>query len=149
MLFLVGSNTLKTSPEGAVDPKKITDTPGLNCTKSKIYLTLPETNMAPENGWLEDVFPIEMIPFQVRTVSFREGTLPRKVFIFFRLAMHLLSMYSEGGQKMQVEPEVVTDGQMGVSGVKGSQKVMICMSWVVPPPRMPVTNEGLGWDPRS
>ena len=63
--------------------------------------------------------------------------------------MHLLSMYSEGGQKMQVEPEVVTDGQMGVSGVKGSQKVMICMSWVVPPPRMSVTNEGLGWDPRS
>ena len=27
--------------------------------------TLPETNMAPENGWLEDAFPIEMVPFQV------------------------------------------------------------------------------------
>ena len=27
--------------------------------------TLPETNIAPENGWLEDVFPIETVPFQV------------------------------------------------------------------------------------
>ena len=25
--------------------------------------TLPETNIAPENGWLEDVFPIEIVPF--------------------------------------------------------------------------------------
>ncbi len=26
--------------------------------------TLPKTNIAPENGWLEDVFPIEMVLFQ-------------------------------------------------------------------------------------
>ena len=25
--------------------------------------TLPETNIAPENQWLEDVFPIEIVPF--------------------------------------------------------------------------------------
>ena len=37
-------------------------------------VTLPETNIAPENGWLEDEFPFRMIYFQVRTVSFREGT---------------------------------------------------------------------------
>jgi len=39
--------------------------------------TLPETNIAPENGWLEaleDVFPFGMAYFRVRTVSFREGT---------------------------------------------------------------------------
>ena len=35
--------------------------------------TLPETNIAPENGWLEYYFPIGMAYFQVRTVSFREG----------------------------------------------------------------------------
>ena len=29
------------------------------------WCTLPETNIAPENGWLEDVFPIEIVPFQV------------------------------------------------------------------------------------
>ena len=27
--------------------------------------TLPETNMAPENGWLEDYFPFGMAYFQV------------------------------------------------------------------------------------
>ena len=26
--------------------------------------TLPETNMAPENGWLEDYFPVGMTYFQ-------------------------------------------------------------------------------------
>ena len=35
--------------------------------------TLPETNMAPENGWLEYYFPIGKAYFQGRTVSFREG----------------------------------------------------------------------------
>ena len=35
-------------------------------------LTLPETNIAPENGWLEDEFPFGMAQFQWRTVSFRE-----------------------------------------------------------------------------
>ena len=36
--------------------------------------TLPETNIAPENGWLEGVFPIGKAYFQGRTVSFREDT---------------------------------------------------------------------------
>ena len=27
--------------------------------------TLPETNIAPENGWLEDEFPFGMVYFQV------------------------------------------------------------------------------------
>ena len=35
--------------------------------------TLPKTNIAPENGWLEDKFSFGMAYFQVRTVSFREG----------------------------------------------------------------------------
>ena len=26
-------------------------------------VTPPKTNMSPENQWLEDVFPIEMVPF--------------------------------------------------------------------------------------
>ena len=28
------------------------------------YYTLPETNIAPENGWLEDDFPFKMAYFQ-------------------------------------------------------------------------------------
>ena len=29
----------------------------------KTKFTLPETNISPENGWLEDEFPFEIIPF--------------------------------------------------------------------------------------
>ena len=35
--------------------------------------TIPETNIAPKNGWLEYHFPIQEAYFQGRTVSFREG----------------------------------------------------------------------------
>ena len=37
--------------------------------------TLPETNIAPENGWLEYSFPFGMAYFQGRTVSFGECIL--------------------------------------------------------------------------
>ena len=40
-----------------------------------ILYTLPETNIAPENRWLEDEFPFGMAYFQGRTVSFRECKL--------------------------------------------------------------------------
>ena len=41
-----------------------------NCSTALFWststvFTLPETNVAPENWWLEDVFPIEIVPFQV------------------------------------------------------------------------------------
>ena len=40
----------------------------------KVHLfTLPETNIAPENQWLEDAFPFGIAHLQVRTVSFRVG----------------------------------------------------------------------------
>ena len=47
--------------------------------------TALKTNIAFENGWLEDVFPIETVPFQVRAVSFREGILvnPQLLLFFF------------------------------------------------------------------
>ena len=32
---------------------------------SKLPFTLPETNIAPENGWLEDYFPFGKPSFQV------------------------------------------------------------------------------------
>ena len=35
--------------------------------------TLPETNIAPENGWLEYYFHIGEAYFQGQAVSFREG----------------------------------------------------------------------------
>ena len=55
-------------------------------------LKLSETNIAPENGWLEDdrLF-FGMAHFQGRTVSFREGTL-----IFqFRYLVHQPSQASQ------------------------------------------------------
>ena len=39
----------------------------------KVCVTLPETNIAPENEWLEYKFPFGMVHFQEQTVSFREG----------------------------------------------------------------------------
>ncbi len=39
---------------------KILDTN--NTTKGHVMYS-PETNMSPENQWLEDAFPIEMVPF--------------------------------------------------------------------------------------
>ena len=32
---------------------------------NRIVFSLPETNIAPENGWLEDYFPFGMAHFQV------------------------------------------------------------------------------------
>ena len=44
---------------------------------SALSITLPETNIAPENQWLEDYFPFGKPYFQGRTVSFREGNHKR------------------------------------------------------------------------
>ena len=33
--------------------------------KREKLITLPETNIAPENGWLEDEFPFGMAYFQM------------------------------------------------------------------------------------
>ena len=59
--------------------KKINALPGSPRTNSNakqvwlnILATLPETNIAPENGWLEDWFPFGMAYF--RGLCFREGT---------------------------------------------------------------------------
>ena len=38
-----------------------------------VWDTLPETNIAPEDGWLEDYFSFGMASWQVQTVGFREG----------------------------------------------------------------------------
>ncbi len=41
-----------------------------------IWITLPETNIAPENGWLEYYCPIGFRPiFRGENVSFREGII--------------------------------------------------------------------------
>ena len=48
------------------------------CVEEDIFSflgTLPKTNIAPENGWLEDYFPFGMAYFQGRTVSFKEGNV--------------------------------------------------------------------------
>ena len=59
--------------------------------------TLPETNVAPENGWLEDYFPIGEAYFQGRTVSFREGIYP---FLFgsFRVPNLQQNLNKHGGE---------------------------------------------------
>ena len=47
-------------------------------------ISLPETNIAPKNGWLEYYFPIGEAYFQGQTVSFREGNDERS----FSLTYH-------------------------------------------------------------
>ena len=47
-------------------------------------LTLPKTNIAPENGWLEFYFLTGEACFQVRAVSFREGNGQNVLFVVFR-----------------------------------------------------------------
>ena len=42
--------------------------------KKTVVITLPKTNIAPTNGWLEYYFPIGEAYFQGQAVSFREGT---------------------------------------------------------------------------
>ena len=39
-------------------------TVGIYVPKAQIMSTPRKTNMSPENQWLEDVFPIEIVPFQ-------------------------------------------------------------------------------------
>ena len=39
------------------------------------FVTIPETNIAPENGWLEDEFPFGARPVFRDYVSFREGII--------------------------------------------------------------------------
>ena len=46
--------------------------------------TLPETNIAPKNGWLEYYFPIGEAYFQGRTVSFGEGTFHEILVVWWR-----------------------------------------------------------------
>ena len=47
----------------------------MTSTRNTVLDTLPETNIAPENGGpLEKEIPIGNHHFQGRTVSFREGT---------------------------------------------------------------------------
>ena len=53
-----------------------------------------ETNIfAPENGWLEDEFPFGMAQFQVRTVSFREGTLPQKTNMMMVIFQNVMLVF--------------------------------------------------------
>ena len=53
---------------------------GILLPKSIDRCTLPETNVAPENRPLEKEIPIGNHHFQVRTLSFREGTHSRLLF---------------------------------------------------------------------
>ena len=44
--------------------QKVTDGKLTSCVTVATNLTTPQkTNMSPENQWLEDVFPIETVPF--------------------------------------------------------------------------------------
>ena len=38
------------------------------------WCTLPKTNIAPTNGWLEDYFPFGKVTFQGRTVKLQVGS---------------------------------------------------------------------------
>ena len=60
---------------------------GEHSWSSLSVIILPETNVAPKNGWLEMYFPIGEVYFQVRTVSVREGIEKHSHFVWISLAM--------------------------------------------------------------
>ena len=45
------------------------------------HITLPKTNIAPENGWLGDYFHCGKAYFRGRAVSFREGANPNNALL--------------------------------------------------------------------
>lgn len=55
-----------------------------------LSFTLPETNTAPETGWLEGYFPFRKASTQVRTVSFRGP-----IFISFKIQGHTPNLYQQ------------------------------------------------------
>ena len=61
--------------------------------------TLPETNIAPENGWLEDYFPFGKRYFQGQTVSFGESMNPNQsnVFMLELLKVRNMGVSLNGG----------------------------------------------------
>ena len=79
--------------------------------------TLPKTNIAPTNGWLEYYFPIGEAYCQGRTVSFREG----------------IPEFSHG--KIQVSPDVPVQ----ILQKTHSQKTQLSCFRAIPP--MKPTNE--------
>ena len=78
------------------------------------YLYPPLTNIAPENGWLEDYFLFGKAYFQVRTVSFREGPSPSKVRLKFRIPVDFsighFFVRTTGGEKSPTFGFQMSDG---------------------------------------
>ena len=57
--------------------------------------TLPETNIAPENGWLEDVFPFGKAYFQVLCLVSRSVNLNLELFWHFLEGIPLQTITTE------------------------------------------------------
>ena len=60
----------------------------LTFSKRSCWGTLPKTNIASENGWLEDEFPFRKAYFQVRAVSCRGGILNKIIYIYIRIYIY-------------------------------------------------------------
>ena len=48
-----------------------------------LVFTLPETNIAPENGWLEDYFPFGMTSWQLRLLLVSGSVRLFQLVVFF------------------------------------------------------------------
>ena len=69
-------------------------------------VTLPETNIAPENGWLEDEFPFGKVYFQVLCFSCREGIRELHSYDWGNLFFFSLHQKAAGSCKFNVESAV-------------------------------------------
>ena len=61
----------------------------LTFSKRSCWGTLPKTNIASENGWLEDEFPFRKAYFQVRAVSCRGGILNKIIYIYIYVYIYI------------------------------------------------------------
>ena len=66
-------------------------------------VTPPKTNMSPENQWLEDVFPIQIVPFKVTFVSFQGCMVSDhgfnmemfwKLFLYIPRGIHVTGLFT-------------------------------------------------------
>ena len=99
-----------------------------NTNQQKTSNTLPETNITPENGWLEDEFPLGKAYFQRRFVSL--GRVSQ--ILSFLPSRSSASLLGELGEHIALGP-IVSNSQISVYIGCG-------------PLTVTVVNEGLGWD---
>ena len=104
-------------------PSYLEDAPPIN--------TLPETNIAPENQWLEDEFPFGTAHFQGQAVSFRECII-EVVFGYDMVTKHSQPPSAdEGVERLMNGGHVSNEKKPCCLGCIGDEKLPSCIGIIV------------------